>query len=348
LEASEVAKQQKLGAQSCRGIGKPDLRPLGGNVHGEKVFREMLARERGMCGEWVAFYHSYNSPALVYEVQAAIAGVLFNFSAKHGCLPRLLKAPFADLPDAAAMLKAFPTWPDQDHNPAFKRIGICVTTSLVSPDPEATPTHVFLTGYAASSVSITVLEKLLRDCGAGLGGCNIGELARKVMRLAKKHGLPQAVGASGLQGHMLQIFVRRTCVDKWAYAALPFGVPDKTRQPLSKHLAGPGPISGQARLAVNPSAFMRASSVRLYTSSADEVFHRNRRAFHQELETLLSPILGRQQVRERAAAGVYGGKLPSWWRDLQAESCVEEASSPTTGGDASSSATLGDPRTGGA
>merc|ERR1719162_73988 len=102
---------------------------------------------------------------------------------------------------------------------------------------------------------------------------------------------------------MLQIFVRRTCVDKWAYASLPMGIPDIGRQPLSKHLAGTGPICGQARLTVNPSAFMRASSVRLYTSSADERFHRNRQAFHQELERLLSPILGSQEVRERAAAG---------------------------------------------
>merc|ERR1719163_477993 len=105
LEASEVAKQQGLGAQSCRGVGRPDLSPLCGHVHGEKVFREMLARERALCGEWVAFYHSYNSPALVYEVQAAVARVLFNFGARHGVLPRLLKKPFDKIPDAAAMLK---------------------------------------------------------------------------------------------------------------------------------------------------------------------------------------------------------------------------------------------------
>jgi len=264
-------------------------------------------------------------------------------------LPRLLKAPFAALPDADAMLKAFPTWPDRDHNPAFKSVGICVTTSLVSHDPEATPTHVFLGGYEASIISIAVLEKLLRDCGAGLGGCNVGVLARKVMDLAKKHGLPQAIGARSLQGHMLQIFVRRTCVDKWAYASFPFGVPDKTRQPLSKHLAGKGMICGQARLTVNPSAFMRASSVRLYTSSADEVFHRNRRTFQQELEALLNPILGCQKVRERAAAGVYGGKLPSWWRDSQEEEdSAADSSSPSKGGDVSSSSPLPGPTVGGA
>merc|ERR1712070_279227 len=109
-------------------------------------------------------------------------GILFRFGAKHASLPRLLKKPFEKMPDADAMLKAFPTWPDQDHNPAFKATGICVTTSLVSLDPEATPTQVFLSGYAASSVSIKVLEKLLSDCGAGLRRkSDVPYLAQKVM-----------------------------------------------------------------------------------------------------------------------------------------------------------------------
>merc|ERR550525_1404797 len=123
---------------------------------------------------------------MVYEVQASIARVLFRFGARHGVLPRLLKKPFEKIPDAAAMLKAFPTWPDQDHNPAFKAVGICCSTSLVSTDPEATPTQVFLHGYAASAVSIAVLEKLLRDCGGAIGGGDVKKLARDVMALAKK------------------------------------------------------------------------------------------------------------------------------------------------------------------
>merc|ERR1739844_316988 len=102
---------------------------------------------------------------MIYEVQAAIAKVLFKFGARHGVLPRLLKKPFEKIPDAAAMLAAFPTWPDQDHNPAFKSVGICCSTSLVSRDPEATPTEVFLSGYGASMVNISVVEKLLADCG---------------------------------------------------------------------------------------------------------------------------------------------------------------------------------------
>lgn len=323
---TEVLEQRRRGGQSCRGIGQPDLSPLGGDPHALRVFRELLGRERALAGAWAAFYHSYNSPALVYEVQATVAKVLFRFSAQHGSLPRLLKKPFDKLQDAAAVLKAFPTWPDQDHNSAFKAVGICCSTSLVSTDPEATPTQVFLQGYAASTVSIAVLEKLLRDCGAGLNRCNVKTLAQEVMALAQKHGLPQATGA-GNQGHLLQIFIRRSCVDKWAYASLPMGVPDSTRQPFSKHLASKGPITGQARVIVNPSAFMRASSVRLHAVSADEAFHKKRPTFQEELSKLLSPVLGNPKVRERAAAGIYGGKLPSWWKDL----CSEEQEEDTTG-----------------
>jgi len=328
LDDDFIAQQRTLGAQSCRGLSSPDLSPLGGNKHAIKVCKQMLAREAALAGEWACFYHSYNSPALVYEVQAAIAKVLFNFGAKHGVLPRLLKASFERIPDAAAMLKAFPTWPDQDHNVAFKQVGICCSTSLASPDPEATPTHTFMHGYGASAVGIEVVEQLLRDCGTPRK--DVKKLARKVLDLANEHGLPQATGSSaGLTGHLLQIFINRSCVDKWAYASLPMGVPDSTRWPLSKALAKDGIISGQARLTVNPSAFMRARAVRLYAYSADQAFHTQREAFQRALFDALAPILACSEVRELAARGIYGGQLPQWWRDLETErSASNEACGP--------------------
>jgi len=236
-------------------------------------------------------------------------------------LPRLLKKPFEAIPDAPAMLKAFPTWPDQDHNPAFKACGICATTSLVALDPEATPTQFFLQGgYGASSVDIKVLEKLLMDCGAGIRSRSaVPTLAKKVLELARQHGLPQAVG-KGNMGHLLQVFVHRTCVDRCAYASHPLGAPDPTRQPLSQALTvSDEEIVGQVRITANPSAFMRASKVRLFAASADKTFHYNRSQFQQEVVELLDPILGRSDVREKAVKGIYNGKLPSWWRDLAAE-----------------------------
>merc|ERR1711920_1164856 len=172
---------------------------------------------------------------------------------------------------------------------------------------------------AASSVNIHVLEKLLMDCGAGIGNKKrVPALAQQVVHLAKKHGLPQATG-KGHTGHLLQVFIHRNCVDRCAYASMPMGVPDASRNPISAALQRGGPIQGQARVVCNPSAFMRASKVRLYAASADEKFHVNRPAFQQELVELLSPILGSAEVREKAAQGIYNGKLPSWWKDLPSE-----------------------------
>merc|ERR1712232_598737 len=74
---------------------------------------------------------------------------------------------------------------------------------------------------------------------------------------------------------------------------------------------------------------MRARSVRLHTCSADDTFHRNRAAFQDALFEVLSPILGSLAVRQKAATGVYGGKLPSWWRDLETEKAVAEKAAAT-------------------
>ena len=57
-----------------------------------------------MCGEWAVFYHSYSAAALLYEVQAAVAAVLFRFKSSFAVMPRLLLKGFNDIPDAATLL----------------------------------------------------------------------------------------------------------------------------------------------------------------------------------------------------------------------------------------------------
>jgi len=88
-------------------------------------------------------------------------------------------------------------------------------------------------------------------------------------------------------------------------------------------------------LVVNPSAFMRARSVRLYACSADETFHRNRPKFQDALFDALSPILGSADVRQSAAKGIYGGRLPAWWKDLEAEKEQAAVRTSTDGSDTS-------------
>merc|ERR1712110_1374080 len=57
----------------------------------------------------------------------------------------------------------------------------------------------------------------------------------------------------------------------------------------------------------------------MYVSSADPSFHANRTAFHEEIFSVLSPILGSPEVRVAAARGIYGGELPGWYKDLESE-----------------------------
>jgi hypothetical protein len=76
---------------------------------------------------------------------------------------------------------------------------------------------------------------------------------------------------------------------------------------------GAGPLTGQVRIVCHPSIFMRASAVRMFVYSADPTFHDNRSKFQDELVELLDPILGSDDVRVKAATGIHGGDLPSWY-----------------------------------
>merc|ERR550537_1050253 len=133
------------------------------DVHGTQCFNEMLDNEAEFCGEFVVFYHSYSCAAILYEVQAAVGSVLFRFKAEFAGLPRILGHGFKHIPDSKRMLEEFPKWKDRDHNPAFKAVGLCATSSLLAPDSEAPAKSVFLMGYSVGSLG-GVLEKLLESC----------------------------------------------------------------------------------------------------------------------------------------------------------------------------------------
>jgi len=317
LPPALVAAQRKRGEQSLR-KQKRDYGPtVSKDEHGSKCFDEMLRNEKEFCGEWAVFYHSYSCAAILYEVQAAVASVLFRFKAEFAGLPRILGHGFRLIPDAEAMLAEFPKWPDQDHNPAFKAVGLCGTSALLAPDSEAPAKSVFLMGYSVGSLA-GVLEKLLASCG--VPGGKVAGVAKGVLAAAAKHGLDTSgipggkKCKSGRSGHMLQIFLRRELIDKYVYPAFPFGPLDKKRMlPLSKYLAEKEPIKGQVRITFNPDVFLRATLARLFTFSADPTYHANRPAFIRDLVGLLEPILGDEEVRVKAATGIFGGKPPEWW-----------------------------------
>merc|ERR1719218_468146 len=277
--------------------------------HGKFCFDEMLKNEKEFAGEFVVFYHSYSCAAILYEIQAAVASVLFRFKAEFAGLPRILSHGFKHIPDAARMLEEFPKWKDQDHNPAFKAVGLCGTSSLLAPDSEAPAKSVFLMGYSVGNLK-GVMEKLLGSCG--VPKAQVNATAKSILEAAGKHGLDTCgipggkKCKSGRSGHMLQIFLRRELCDKYVYPAFPFGVPDKKRDlPLSKYLADKAPIQGQVRITLNPDVFLRATYSRMFTFSADKTYHENRTAFMEDVVGLLAPILKDEKVRTKAAAGIF-------------------------------------------
>ena len=318
-----VKEQLLLGAQSVRGMPSIDYGPAGRDPHGSLCFDRMLSRERQLCGEWAVFYHSYSYAALLYEVQAAVAAVLFRFRSEYGTLPRLLKAPYRSLEDAEHLKGLFKQCPLKDHDPRYRAVAISGTMSLLAPDKEAPPTHWFLSGYSCMDVSFTaVLQTLLVSCGVPAEQKK--EMADKIVTLSGRHGLDVKqfggkAAASDRAGHLLQIFMKRSIVNRYCYAALPYGVINQAVPNLTEYLESQGPIKGQVRLLTNPSVFMRGNAVRMYVYSADPSFHANRPAFQKELTDLLNPVIGTKDVRTKAAEGIYDGKLPAWFNPADFE-----------------------------
>lgn len=327
LNVGEIMQQKLLGAQSLRGWSTtPDYSDILDDEHDVHCFSKMLENEARNAGSFAVFYHSYSEAAILYELQGAIAAVLFGYRSTYGTLPRLLRGDFHDIPDAPAMLRAFPSWPEEDHNPQFKSVGICATTSLLheSDQEEAPPLEVFDGGYSIGSLSISMITNMLTACG--LEEAEASGLAQEVLNLAQEYGLDvSAFGGnrceSGKPGHLLQIFMRRNLVDKYCYAAFPFGHIDDSRMPLGDYLMTNGSqdeedekvIWGQVRIVCHPTAFVNPESTELYTYSADPTFHAQRTEFQKKLKGLLKPVLGTADARRRAALGIFGGTLPQWF-----------------------------------
>jgi len=294
---------------------------LEGNPHAQKCFAQFEKNESRLCGEFAVFYHSYSFAALIYEVHAAVGSVLFRFRSQYATLPRILVHEFNETPDAPSLVNRFNkefAENKRDHHPDYRRVGLSVMSSLWSTGPEACVAMVFIAGYSCKDLSFRgVLENLLENCYVPKG--KVKKLADEIIAMSEKHGLDVSqfggkACQSGKAGHLMQLFIKRNLVDKLVYAAKPYGPVDEERMPVSTWVNSNKSFQvGQARIVAHPKYFMQANSVRMFVASADPTFHRNRQAFQHELIKKLGLILGEPSLRERAATGIYGGTLPSWW-----------------------------------
>jgi len=323
-ERARFELQEKYGPQSKRGNApQQQLEVIANDPHAVACFETLFKREEELCGDWAVFYHSYSLPALIYEVHAAVANMLFGFDSSRSTLPRLLVKDFAQTPDAGSLIKRFNDefiTTKKDHCLEYRKAAISVMCSLVSLGPECSIPILFRFGYSEKDVPYQgVLDNLLEACHVPKGKTK--KVAKSIIALCDKYGLDvsQFGGkkrSNEQNGHMLQIFVRRRFLDDIAYASAPYGDVDSTRHPISKWLGGDAATHyGQARVVANPTTFLSDKCVRMYSAHSDPEFHANRGQFQLELIKLLRPLLGEGKTRERVATTLYGGVLPAWWKD---------------------------------
>jgi len=213
------------------------------------------------------------------------------------------------------MLERFPAWPDRDHNHEFRGVGLCATSGLLAPDSEAPPKSVFLSGYSVGPLK-GVLARLLAECG--VPPAKVPALEKRISKLAEEAGLDMTPFGgkpckSGRRGHMLQIFMRRSIVDRFCYGSFAYGVPDKKRPNLAAYLAKDAALQGQVRITANPHAFLKVECVRMFSFAADPTYFEARKDFQTKLVAALDPVLGDEDTRKRAVNGIFSGKPPAWW-----------------------------------
>jgi len=285
---------------------------LQGDSHGISCFRQMLEREKQHAGEWAVFYHAYTSSALLYEVNAAMAHVLFGFAAERAPLPRLL----FHHSDFAGKFS-----PDGTHHAQILQDSLELTAScsLLASGPEGNIPEYFSLAAGQQQEHLShrqMLNELLSECGVPRH--EVKRLGQAVVALAAKHGLDVrqfggAASASGRDAHVLQVFIRRNLVDKLAYAVLPSGQRDGSVRFSTRQTSDTSCSDAQARVVCQPETFMQESCVRMHVASADATFHSGRWAFQKDLANLCSSIMSNGNHRMNAVMGICGGRKANRW-----------------------------------
>ena len=268
------------------GLGKNGCADAGVIACAKYGFKIMLEREQALHGEYIAFYHSYNFAALLYEVQGVLARVAYRLPADAPPLMRLLRAPFNIRPELSMLLEDFKGMAGQDHNPEFRALAVAVSNSLFGGVTEAPPVSFFTSGYGGGEPP--PYRRMLAGLLSALGH-DSPALVGVLIDIGERYKLPMsAYGAAGTggggaasrtpildaaaappPGHMLQIFVHRDWVDTIAYPCQPMGVRIGKGTMLEYYKKHSKKLQGQARLFVHPAVFTDETKAKVFHYAAD-------------------------------------------------------------------------------
>lgn len=228
--------------------------------HARMCLDVMLERERALCGPFCVFYHSYSFSALLYELHAVWAELYMGYNSETAPVPRIQSSAFKRFPDAESLVFHLDSSRTlSDHDAHFRSAGIAAATNLFE-DPEMRSVLCFELGYSCLDVDYSGLLTRLLIEAFHIPNNKLEEARNLVIDVARKHKLPvstyiQAPPYTDRVGHMLQIFIATSLVDKYAFPCLPFGRYDSSRENLSKHLSSNAAISGQVRICAHPLLF---------------------------------------------------------------------------------------------
>lgn len=330
--------QMNVPAQSLRGVTVAQIDAQMAQLHTPRYpglldihkfcFRAMLEREQELHATHIVFYHSYSHAALLYEVQAVIAAALYaDLPQIIAPLARLLRAPFSRRPKLANLINDFNrgAFSQQDHHAEFRELAISASMSLFGGATEAPPLQCFNQGYSCADLNFRgLLQKLLCSIGGyrDKHDLNLNSLIDVLIGIGDRFGLPvqmyrrvprsMHVAGNKLYGHMLQIFVHRECVDNYAYASQPYGIPVPNVSSILAY-ASCSPVCGQARIFMDPNLFtdkQRACAFHycawpeFCSDEATAVGGGTQGAMRAELLTALNPLLESAASRKRAVAAI--------------------------------------------
>lgn len=298
------AQSQSLRGHSVQYVADEILRHVSGfgpwGHYAAFQFSCMLQREQELFEDFICFYHSYSFASLLYEVHAEVARHVFGLPDSFPPLPRLA------VPEGAATsaenLRGLVQTASQDHDPAFRALGLSSSCSVFANQSEAPPLTCFQGGYSCTDLDFrSLLQNFLGSC-CDVGHQSIESLTEAVIAAGSKHNLPvQPYGAhasqSALPGYMLQIFIHRSIVEQFAYASQPMGIPiDGTI--VGYTMSHSDSADGQARVLFHPPTFIDPSKARLFHYCARPLqtcmssdIPESRGSLVKELRAVLQPVL---------------------------------------------------------
>jgi hypothetical protein len=263
------------------------------NEHIMKCFHLMLQREHLFSDkDYVVFYHSFAYSHILFDVQSAIAEIIYGLEPDiNRVIPRLSRVPFLNA-NIDNIKRELASGQNNNHSIKSRSLLMSAVCSLFA-DIEINLIHTFTVGYSCIDVDYkTLLKNLLSECNANEE--NVDALFNEILehnyiKPEMKKGYIVRPEFSCTRhdncGQILQIFIHKTIVDKITYISEPFGVPYiGDEQDCTK-------ATSQVRILVSPEYFLNNDLVKTYRYAANIDLYKNRNEYISYLKSLLIKYL---------------------------------------------------------